>query len=125
MKIIVHLPNKLSITWIVIEILFASSSRMKAPECVALILEPESRLYEDPVIVLDFQSLYPSMMIGYNYCFSTCLGRVEHIAKYVSRVVHEKKPQNAGLKLPTTPLRFELLKAGENMPLVQASGLPW
>ncbi|XP_071818490.1 uncharacterized protein [Apostichopus japonicus] len=54
---------------------------MKAPECVALILEPESRLYEDPVIVLDFQSLYPSMMIGYNYCFSTCLGRVEHIAK--------------------------------------------
>ncbi|KAJ8027419.1 DNA polymerase zeta catalytic subunit [Holothuria leucospilota] len=54
---------------------------MKAPECLPLILEPESKLYEDPVIVLDFQSLYPSMMIGYNYCFSTCIGRVEHIAK--------------------------------------------
>nr|XP_054753442.1 DNA polymerase zeta catalytic subunit-like [Lytechinus pictus] len=56
-------------------------SRSKAPECIALVMEPESRFYEDPVIVLDFQSLYPSMMIAYNYCFSTCLGRVEHIAQ--------------------------------------------
>lgn len=52
---------------------------MRAPEYLPLILEPESRLYVDPVIVLDFQSLYPSMMIAYNYCFSTCLGRVEHL----------------------------------------------
>lgn len=56
-------------------------SRSKAPECIPLVMEPESRFYEDPVIVLDFQSLYPSMMIAYNYCFSTCLGRVEHIAQ--------------------------------------------
>lgn len=56
---------------------------MKAPEYLPLILEPHSRLYADPLIVLDFQSLYPSMIIAYNYCFSTCLGRVELLGKYV------------------------------------------
>ncbi|GAV08433.1 hypothetical protein RvY_18121-1 [Ramazzottius varieornatus] len=53
---------------------------MVAPESLPLILEPESRLYYDPVIVLDFQSLYPSIVIAYNYCYSTCLGRVELLA---------------------------------------------
>lgn len=52
---------------------------MRAPEYLPLILEPLSRFYSDPLVVLDFQSLYPSVIIGYNYCFSTCLGRVEHI----------------------------------------------
>nr|XP_012550207.2 DNA polymerase zeta catalytic subunit isoform X2 [Bombyx mori] len=54
-------------------------STMRAPETLPLIFEPESRFYSDPVIVLDFQSLYPSMMIAYNYCFSTCIGRVQNI----------------------------------------------
>lgn len=58
-------------------------AHMKAPEYLPLILEPISRLYTDPVIVLDFQSLYPSMVIAYNYCFSTCLGRVSNLGEYV------------------------------------------
>ncbi|KAF0292368.1 DNA polymerase zeta catalytic subunit [Amphibalanus amphitrite] len=53
----------------------------RAPETLPLILEPESKMYTDPVVVLDFQSLYPSMIIAYNYCFSTCLGRVEHLGQ--------------------------------------------
>ncbi|KAL6255967.1 hypothetical protein P5V15_013204 [Pogonomyrmex californicus] len=57
-------------------------ARMRAPECLPLIMEPESKFYTDPLIVLDFQSLYPSMIIAYNYCFSTCLGRIEHIGQY-------------------------------------------
>ncbi|EAL22753.1 hypothetical protein CNBB2010 [Cryptococcus deneoformans B-3501A] len=48
-----------------------------APFAVPLIAEPESKYYTHPVIVLDFQSLYPSIMIAYNICYSTCLGRVE------------------------------------------------
>ncbi|XP_055316014.1 DNA polymerase zeta catalytic subunit isoform X2 [Sitodiplosis mosellana] len=56
-------------------------AHMRSPEYLPLILEPHSRFYSDPMIVLDFQSLYPSMIIAYNYCFSTCLGRVEHLGQ--------------------------------------------
>lgn len=41
-----------------------------------LIMEPQSDFYNGPLVVLDFQSLYPSIMIAYNYCYSTCVGRV-------------------------------------------------
>ncbi|WFD30343.1 DNA-directed DNA polymerase [Malassezia sp. CBS 17886] len=58
----------------------AQVGEQNAAECVPLILEPRSDVYKDPVLVLDFQSLYPSMMIAYNiWCvrgYSTCLGRV-------------------------------------------------
>ncbi|QRV90977.1 DNA polymerase family B [Ceratobasidium sp. AG-Ba] len=45
-----------------------------ACECLPLVMEPESAFYT-PLVVLDFQSLYPSIMIAYNYCYSTFLGR--------------------------------------------------
>ncbi|KAI8027476.1 DNA polymerase zeta catalytic subunit [Camellia lanceoleosa] len=47
-----------------------------AMKCLPLVMEPESGFYSDPVVVLDFQSLYPSMIIAYNLCFCTCLGNV-------------------------------------------------
>jgi DNA polymerase elongation subunit (family B) len=40
--------------------------RMNAAEAMPLIMEPSSGFYTNPVLVLDFQSLYPSIMIAYN-----------------------------------------------------------
>ncbi|KAF8640582.1 hypothetical protein AX17_000244 [Amanita inopinata Kibby_2008] len=50
--------------------------KQNAAECMPLVMEPTSAFYSSPLLVLDFQSLYPSVMIAYNYCYSTCLGRV-------------------------------------------------
>ena len=49
-------------------------NKQHAPMCVPMIMEPMSNFYHDPVLVMDFQSLYPSMVLAYNLCFSTCLG---------------------------------------------------
>ncbi|OXV09392.1 hypothetical protein Egran_02843 [Elaphomyces granulatus] len=50
--------------------------QQNALECLPLVMEPQSDFYTSPLVVLDFQSLYPSVMIAYNYCYSTFLGRV-------------------------------------------------
>jgi len=48
-----------------------------AAQCIPLVFEPESAFFTSPVLVLDFQSLYPSIMIAYNLCYSTFLGRID------------------------------------------------
>ena len=50
--------------------------QQNALECLPLVMEPQSAFYNSPLLVLDFQSLYPSVMIAYNYCYSTYMGRV-------------------------------------------------
>ncbi|CUS20378.1 LAQU0S01e05270g1_1 [Lachancea quebecensis] len=72
----------------------------KALECIPLVMEPESAFYKSPLVVLDFQSLYPSIMIGYNYCYSTVIGTVHEFnakknvigaskAKFTRGILHE------------------------------------
>ncbi|QKX63913.1 uncharacterized protein TRUGW13939_11085 [Talaromyces rugulosus] len=51
-------------------------AQQNALECLPLVMEPQSDFYPSPLLVLDFQSLYPSIMIAYNYCYSTFLGRL-------------------------------------------------
>lgn len=65
-------------------------NRMDSPLTIPLNLEPISGIYRDPVAVLDFQSLYPSACIAYNYCFSTCLGKI-------SEMCNEAQQQNIKL----------------------------
>lgn len=50
---------------------------MRALDAIPLIMEPEANFYKSPLVVLDFQSLYPSIMIAYNYCYSTLIGKAE------------------------------------------------
>ncbi|KAM9316643.1 DNA polymerase zeta catalytic subunit [Gastrophryne carolinensis] len=57
-------------------------SQMRAPQCIPLVMEPESKFYSNSILVLDFQSLYPSIVIAYNYCYSTCLGYMENLGKF-------------------------------------------
>lgn len=49
-----------------------------AMEAIPLVMEPKSNFYVDPVVVLDFQSLYPSMIIAHNLCFSTIIGKMSN-----------------------------------------------
>ncbi|KAG7673423.1 hypothetical protein KSW81_006633 [Nannochloris sp. 'desiccata'] len=61
-------------------------ARQPAMEALPLVMEPRSAMYPDPVCVLDFQSLYPSMIIAYNLCYSTCIGKPAHSAAAAAAV---------------------------------------
>lgn len=39
----------------------------------ATVIEPERGYYKDPIATLDFSSLYPSIMIAHNLCYTTLL----------------------------------------------------
>jgi hypothetical protein len=54
------------------------TNKQEALEVQALTLEPQSGHYKDPVVVCDFTALYPSLVIAYNLCYSTCAGKLEY-----------------------------------------------
>ncbi|KAH6956461.1 hypothetical protein DER45DRAFT_505722 [Fusarium avenaceum] len=70
-----------------------------ALECLPLVMEPQSAFYNSPLLVLDFQSLYPSVMIAYNYCYSTFLGRVTNWRNMNKMGFTEYKRQQGLLEL--------------------------
>lgn len=56
----------------------ADATLQEALECQAMTLEPKSGFYFDPVVVCDFTALYPSLIIAYNLCYSTCAGKLDY-----------------------------------------------
>lgn len=44
----------------------------------AFVIEPERGYYDEPIAVLDFASLYPSIIIAHNLCYSTMLLGTKH-----------------------------------------------
>ena len=41
----------------------------------AVVIEPTRGFYKDPIATLDFASLYPSIMMAHNLCYSTLVPR--------------------------------------------------
>lgn len=39
----------------------------------ATVIEPKKAYYSEPIATLDFNSLYPSIMMAHNLCYSTLL----------------------------------------------------
>lgn len=54
------------------------TTQQEALEVQALTLEPLSGHQRDPVVVCDFTALYPSLVIAYNLCYSTCAGKLDY-----------------------------------------------
>ncbi|KAK1233576.1 DNA polymerase zeta [Marasmius sp. AFHP31] len=71
--------------------------KQNAAECLPLVMEPQSAFYNSPLVVLDFQSLYPSIMVSQNYCYSTCLGRAVDFQGKNKFGVIENLPRVPGL----------------------------
>jgi len=46
----------------------------------ATVIEPQKGFYKDPIATLDFASLYPSIIMAHNLCYSTLI-RKEHVPK--------------------------------------------
>lgn len=59
------------------DLLIPSASKKKGAEEAgvaykgATVIEPEKGFYKDPIVTLDFASLYPSIMISHNLCYSS------------------------------------------------------
>lgn len=54
------------------------TNMQEALEVQALTLEPKSGHQSSPVVVCDFTALYPSLVIAYNLCYTTCAGKLDY-----------------------------------------------
>lgn len=58
----------------------------------ATVLDPIAGMYNTPVLCLDYASLYPSIMIGYNLCFTTLVLDLRHGRDLLESGLAEQSP---------------------------------
>jgi DNA polymerase elongation subunit (family B) len=58
----------------------------------AVVIEPKRGLYHDPVVCLDYASLYPSIMIAHNLCYSTMILNPKHGQDALEKGIAERSP---------------------------------
>jgi DNA polymerase delta subunit 1 len=56
----------------------------------AIVIEPKKGFYDTPIATLDFSSLYPSIMMAHNLCYSTLI-KASEVGK-LSPDAYEKTP---------------------------------
>lgn len=71
----------------------AQVDRQAAVEATPVIKDPKSGFYKWPMAVLDFRSMYPSIIAGDNLCYSTCLGAVRDRNRVQDFGVTDYEPQ--------------------------------
>lgn len=58
----------------------------------AVVIEPKCGLYYDPIVCLDYASLYPSIMIAYNLCYSTMVLNTKHGQEALEKGIAVRSP---------------------------------
>ncbi len=53
----------------------------------ATVIEPKKAFYDTPIATLDFASLYPSIMMAHNLCYSTLRTFLHHRAGCVGALL--------------------------------------
>ena len=57
----------------------------------ATVLDAKQGYYKDPVATLDFASLYPSIMMAHNLCYSTLLPAHRSAVQDIKRISRRSK----------------------------------
>lgn len=63
----------------------------------ATVIEPKRGYYDEPIATLDFASLYPSIIMAHNLCYST-LVRPEHVSKFKPEQIEKTPTGNVFVK---------------------------
>mmetsp|Transcript_31959 Transcript_31959/g.74851 ORF Transcript_31959/g.74851 Transcript_31959/m.74851 type:complete len:1064 (+) Transcript_31959:62-3253(+) len=72
------------------------------------VMEPRTNLYVDPVVVLDFASLYPSIMMAHNICYTTLLPEGGDRALKLEQEAITEAPAFSGTGVPHKFVRRNL-----------------